>query len=639
MITWTSFRTGLAVLVLVFFLSNLNGSRKTSKAVLDLNSDEAVTLPDHEAAAVASLTDAQLDSVYFGRKQKSLANGAASSKREGQRKVRGQPFHETQEQQRIATDQQVTGAQVEESRNSVQEGEETAPHNKKQDTDFESNNSVAQNGMKNEGSAFAITDEKGTIDMSTTNENKHGDVGNSVAHIETQDNPQDLGADAQEMVAEDSTDAAEATEEGTEEMDAEVEDAKEEETPSSKKATEIIPKGPAWSSSWVSPQTGSPYTYAMFSWMCDPGDVSISNPVPGYKTYLANILVASKLLRDFGSKADFNVVIKMNYKSNHTQLLEEDEKMMQALGIRLIYLPKTKDGKNFYVDQLNKMYIFNMTQYRRVLYLDGDVMPTNNLDYLFELSDGPNPMIKENAVLAGYTEPANGGFFMMRPNATAYQDILSMIAGRTLQSLKRLKWFDQEKGWGHTIVPPDKFETNYPKKEGTKWKFHGAMTDQGLLYSYPKYNLQSMTQILSRKIINFGPGPNGTTVIEKVMNVTSVKSSPFSKLSKPQFAFSPSSCMMFTYKYAPGWPGCVPPYADHSHFSGKKKPWKYRKPKDLWEDAKPRNDFYLWWRTLDKLQQDGINITFTESRKGSKHAKKKKDNKNDKKKSAKKGKR
>ena len=35
-------------------------------------------------------------------------------------------------------------------------------------------------------------------------------------------------------------------------------------------------------------------------------------------------------------------------------------------------------------------------------------MPSNSLDYLFEASDGENATLKENLIIAGNIEPANG---------------------------------------------------------------------------------------------------------------------------------------------------------------------------------------------------------------------------------------
>jgi len=42
-------------------------------------------------------------------------------------------------------------------------------------------------------------------------------------------------------------------------------------------------------------------------------------------------------------------------------------------------------GNGYYADVLTKMYIFNMTRYRRVIFLDSDMLVLKNLDHLFDL--------------------------------------------------------------------------------------------------------------------------------------------------------------------------------------------------------------------------------------------------------------
>jgi alpha-N-acetylglucosamine transferase len=56
---------------------------------------------------------------------------------------------------------------------------------------------------------------------------------------------------------------------------------------------------------------------------------------------------------------------------------------------------------------LDKFRILGLVEYRRVLLMDGDVMPIASLDYLFEMSDGENATLKENLITAGKMEPAN----------------------------------------------------------------------------------------------------------------------------------------------------------------------------------------------------------------------------------------
>ncbi len=66
-----------------------------------------------------------------------------------------------------------------------------------------------------------------------------------------------------------------------------------------------------------------------------------------------------------------------------------------------------------------------MTEYERVLFMDADVLPLCNLDYHSELSKRGVPM--DNLVISTGTEPANGGFFMLRPGKGEDEHLMSIV--------------------------------------------------------------------------------------------------------------------------------------------------------------------------------------------------------------------
>jgi len=211
----------------------------------------------------------------------------------------------------------------------------------------------------------------------------------------------------------------------------------------------------------VDASTGSPYAYVFMLWGCDPDEPK------SFKGSFANILIAAKLLRSYGSQADIVAIFKVKYESPYELLAEEDERLLSALNVQFRYLPKTPDKKGYAVF-LNKFHVYSMTEYQRVLFLDTDVLPMTNLDYIFELSVGKNAILKENVVVPGYMEPSNAGFFMIKPNATAYEDISRLIEWRC-DADGSLKPLDPVIGWGHQIQPPDLWEDN--KSTGTNWTF------------------------------------------------------------------------------------------------------------------------------------------------------------------------
>ena len=179
-------------------------------------------------------------------------------------------------------------------------------------------------------------------------------------------------------------------------------------------------------------------------------------------------------------------------------------------------------------------------------------MPLGNLDYLFDLS--LSGTLKENVVVAGSLEPANGGFFMLRPGL--YDELQGIIRKREETSLtiednnKRYK-FDELRGWGHVIEPPDYWIARRPGQRGTNWTFHFAFSDQGLLYHWVKYHRQSVSIIFADKVENWASDASGMVRLEEVL------SSPFANFSKPRIHVT-AACRKFM--------------CDFMHFVGSKKP-------------------------------------------------------------------
>lgn len=95
------------------------------------------------------------------------------------------------------------------------------------------------------------------------------------------------------------------------------------------------------------------------------------------------------------------------------------------------------------------------------------------------------------------------------------------------------------------------------------------------------------------------------------MDVKKQSDSPFYDFPRTDYPWWPCSCA----KMSGLKKDCRPPYQDHSHFTGEKKPWKFSKPLDLWDSEEPKADVYLWWRIVETLQKDGFDIQFKEGSK------------------------
>ena len=232
---------------------------------------------------------------------------------------------------------------------------------------------------------------------------------------------------------------------------------------------------------------------------------------------LYSVVVAAHNLRRHGSKADIVLMVQVSATTNATALPPLEEELLRAMNIRVLYLPKALHYtlESFYTLMMEKFRILQLEEYSRVLYLDADTLPMCNLDYLMELSH-EGELLRENVVIAYKGEPASGGFFVLEPNATDYEQIVDIILKTEKKTLERdyPHWDPVEvgdnkrnglnctfffyvsnpyihctflicsqlyqkrtQGWGHVMDESDPWKASNPKK-GTNWTFYGAQADQ-----------------------------------------------------------------------------------------------------------------------------------------------------------------
>ena len=117
--------------------------------------------------------------------------------------------------------------------------------------------------------------------------------------------------------------------------------------------------------------------------------------------------------------------------SNHLEKLDVKFVRFKILRIRsllvcyLIYRYK-KDSdrrrsyKNHFEYTLNKLHVWNMLDYERVIYMDADNIFFHNIDSLFKCGH----------FCAVYMNPCNfhTGLFVVTPNNTTYNDLLKSLA-------------------------------------------------------------------------------------------------------------------------------------------------------------------------------------------------------------------
>ena len=372
--------------------------------------------------------------------------------------------------------------------------------------------------------------------------------------------------------------------------------------------------------------TQSPYACTFVIGGCDPR-------TNGYKGYIYNILVAARLLQELGSTADVVAIFQMKNDLEAEELPYEDVRLLTALKVQIYYIPKSTT-ECFYDTVLNKFRVLALTQYRRVILMDGDVIPVRNLDWLFQLSDpeyqnqtrSNDTTLYENVIVSGRQEPANGGFFMLAPEKGDYQrlqDILKIRVERAekIRNQSDKFVFDEVNGWGHAIKSPDRWTTRNPELFGTNWTFHFAYSDQGLrkywklhheplqllyshmrfvassqVYHWTKYVKKSVSIVFGQYVENWSAMPNGTVSLQNMLG------EKFFNMSTPGILSNQKPCKKFM--------------CDFVHFSGRGKPWFLQPLPALLKsrgDGKQHKSMQrLWWVTLKELDYEfdmGLNFT------------------------------
>ncbi|KAL3915302.1 MAG: hypothetical protein SGILL_005719 [Bacillariaceae sp.] len=308
--------------------------------------------------------------------------------------------------------------------------------------------------------------------------------------------------------------------------------------------------------------TNNKYAYAFLVSGC-------SEATPSYRGFLYNIVVATQRLRDMGStKADFVVFIQMSSSTKAQTLPADEERLLQDdMNIHIQYLPKMRSSVHecFYAVVKEKFRILQLTQYKRVLFMDGDMMPLCNLDYMFELSDSENndafeTRLKENVIFAEQREAANAGMFMLTPNTEDWELLQKEIRRKEEKSLTlEYPYWDEVEGWGAVITPPDYWRPINGSKL-TRWNYHAVFADQGLLYFWTKYVKKSVSVIIGGQIEHWIANENGDAS-QPVKLERIDRDGPLDQYS----------CIVRTDENRVR----NAPYRDYVHFTGPQKPWEF----------------------------------------------------------------
>jgi hypothetical protein len=350
------------------------------------------------------------------------------------------------------------------------------------------------------------------------------------------------------------------------------------------------------------PATTSPYAYVFLLAGCD-----VKHP-ESYRPLLSSIYVAIHLLRQYGSTQDAIVYVMMmstttsenddaaapttnsTTKPTIATLSADELRVLAELNATVRQIPSVSKP-TFHRVMLQKFRVLGLTQYKRVMFLDCDVMPLVNLDVFFELSDPavtPRPVLKENLIFLDYVSPANGGTFMLSPRPGDLEQVNGMIKEA---QLLRNKGIEGKEPWRQ--FKPDRWDAF--DKSGTQYDFHAVSGDQGLLWSWVRHYQRHFSHVVKDGIVkNYAPSDTDNTSVR----LESVLDEPFAPDHDPVWPVETSvwgtldDALRYRAAHPPK-PGTVTkPHDAHMgafgalfHFllAGGGKPWYREGCKDRWD--------------------------------------------------------
>lgn len=291
---------------------------------------------------------------------------------------------------------------------------------------------------------------------------------------------------------------------------------------------------------------------------CDPRN-------PTYRGMLYNILAATFVLKVHQSRSDVVVLIQMTV----TGSLLPEETLLQQMKIQFRYLPPPDHPLTFYELVMAKFHVLTMTEYSKIIFLDGDVLPLCNLDFLMELST--KGRLGDTVLHAMYEDPVNAGLFLITPRAD--DDSLAT-------------W---NENIGHR--PPVDFRL-WDGKSQSGWDFYCGDSDQGfLLYRALFLESRSVSLIVGPAVEQYAAEPQITThdQRQRQRQPAMVESTEF--LS--DYSCSKGSWAVNSNPLAAQWPF----YRDFFHMVGYSKAWE-TPPKNI---THPENSRDYWYSVFQQV--------------------------------------
>lgn len=133
--------------------------------------------------------------------------------------------------------------------------------------------------------------------------------------------------------------------------------------------------------------------------------------------FLLGVRVLGKSIRETGTSRDMVALVSDGVSPYGVQLLQADGWIVEHIG--LLANPNHKRPKRFW-GVYTKLKIFNMTNYKKVVYLDADTVVLRNIDDLFQC--------QKFCANLKHSERLNSGVMVVEPSESVFKDMMDKVS-------------------------------------------------------------------------------------------------------------------------------------------------------------------------------------------------------------------
>jgi hypothetical protein len=255
-----------------------------------------------------------------------------------------------------------------------------------------------------------------------------------------------------------------------------------------------------------------------------------------YLGYLIHLAAVRFLLDVSGSTMDFNILFRIQHGLPNNTLPVTQQEFFSKLRMNIIFLPQKADGswKSF---TMEKFHVLRFHEYKRIFFIDADVLPICDLTHYFNMSD--QGIFAPNVIFAFNNEPSNAGLFLISPERDDWE-IFKKIPD----------YMNPKMGFGIPLAEP----AEGMKGTYSDWSWQAVKEDQGMLYHWTRYVKKNVTMVNENRLKTW-VDVNGTVKLVREVH-----------RFRKRCPISIDSRRASVVNYLA--------IRDFNHFTGRNKPWK-----------------------------------------------------------------